>query len=372
MIEIKEFKKLVEPIVGYQKLLFLMSLVTGAIYLNAYLSEFRIPFPVDLGVLPVLLVMVGALSIGFSLLGIAYVFIVSILNSDPFSTGYLRVIHTSKGGVYAPSWGNRIKFTLICYLPIIFMLVVTGLHDVDSPIMQALCWGGVLIWNLLYSVVLSTHAFTSFKERKRFSLRFSFHMIVAQMLSIASLLVLFAIVLPRMEVTNIKVLVVLGIYAGFNAISVHPAFSPRRFNIVNDSTTGLTSDELLQRSYVSPVYFFIGVCWIATLFPPVSTYVAEIPLRLLNIGGGTQFVISSGKKECRSWPDFIIKGEYEYEEKCISNVGKLILQLGDRVYAVFLNKDDKPILVSLNLEKSSILRPISEDNIFFNVNINTK
>src|SRR5690606_17166579 len=92
------------------------------------------------------------------------------------------------------------------------------------------------------------------------------------------------------------------------------------------------------------------------------SYVAEIPLRKLNIGGGIDFVAVDAQRQCRSWPNFII--EIETEDTCTSREGKMILQLGSMAYAIFRDEFNKPQVVSLNIEKSSIIKDLPDDSIY--------
>jgi hypothetical protein len=59
----ERLRQIVKEYTFYEKPILLLAFFIGFIYLNGYLREFEIPFPLEIGILPTLLIVIGALSI---------------------------------------------------------------------------------------------------------------------------------------------------------------------------------------------------------------------------------------------------------------------------------------------------------------------
>ncbi|WP_181318807.1 hypothetical protein, partial [Photobacterium kishitanii] len=140
-----------------------------------------------------------------------------------------------------------------------------------------------------------------------------------------------------------------------------PFFSKRKLiKLTTTENHKLTPDLIIKHTQNSPAWAIILLMVIASFLSPVSSYVGEIPLKLMNIGGGKNFVATDEIKQCNSWPSFIISKKDK--NSCITKEGKLIIQLGSRAYALFKDgQQDK--VVSLDLSKSSIVTNVPKNHI---------
>ncbi|SUB66277.1 Uncharacterised protein [Photobacterium damselae] len=170
------------------------------------------------------------------------------------------------------------------------------------------------------------------------------------------------IIIPRAgDINDLKLSYILFFYIFITVIFIIPIFSKNKLKQLNNSDNdNLDPDFIAKNIQTSPVLAIIFFMILFSLLPQTSSYVAEIPLRLMNIGGGIKFIATDEIKKCDTWPSFIISKRDK--SSCITKTGTLILQLGDKTYALFKDgKDDK--VVSLNLSKSSIVTDIPKNSI---------
>lgn len=341
------------------KILFLLCVLAGFIYLNSYLNEFGIPFPLDLTILPTALIFISCISILIVGIGILYIFIVAIVNMDFMSIGYKRIINTNRHGVYNPRKYNYLTYSLISYiLPFIFSLVVFYNYNLKIIHNQIYLFSGYLAWAFSYGAILTKYS----KEKYTTTFKLTFHFLLTQSLSLISFSVLLAIILPRTsETTPMNIILYIIGFLIVNTMLFFPSFSKEKFNEINNQGIHLSADQLIEKTNIAPPYFMLAIFILLSLFPPFSSFVTELSLRKLNIGGGTDFTITDSYRRCLTWPNFVMKNMQS--GTCTSNNGKLILQLGDRAYAIFYN-NKKPTLVSLNLSKASISTELPQKSIY--------
>jgi len=365
-LNIKEkFASAIESNRVFYKPALILGMISGSIYLNGFLSEYGVPFPLDIGVLTSALLVIGTLSLLLVTITTCYVLLVSLVNLDPFDTCYQRVINTSKSGIYAPKLTNYlILYFFIYLLPFclfFIFLMSDAFESVEFKIYILLFL--YLIWSFLYSAFISRNAYDTIKEKALFSLKMMLHIFLSQIVSIVSLCFFVLILVPRVgNLDDLTFFGVLCVYLIVNIFCLIPVFSSSKFNeIINDENKTVSSDVLIRNTQVTPVWVVVVTLVVISCLPPFSPYVGELPLRILNIGGGVEFIAVDGKRQCNSWPDFIVS--HKDESTCTTKKGKLLIQLGDRAYAIFKDVNSEKI-VSLNLSKSSIVSDIPEDSIY--------
>ncbi|HDU8573908.1 TPA: hypothetical protein RG687_003749 [Vibrio parahaemolyticus] len=362
----------VESIIDKNKALYkpivVGGIISGGIYLNGFLSQFGIPFPLDIGVLTSALLVIGVISTLVVASISAYVLLVSFSHYDFLNTKFHFVINTTKQGVYASRARNYIKFYLLTYfVPVCCFIASSYLYYDDRVSLNGIVYFFCFYFfsYILYGYFVSSGFFLTRKERLLFSAKLFIHMIVSQAVSIASLIMFIAILAPRMgDLTDWEFSGVISIYLLVNFLCLLPIFSVRAAkNILESGELSITSEELVKKTHLTPVWLVVFLMVLLSYVPNVSAYIGEIPLRLLNIGGGVEFIAIDAKRQCDSWPDFII-AQSDKTNKCVSITGKLLIQLGDRAYAIF-PKENTEVIVSLNLSKSSIVSDIPSKSTYW-------
>lgn len=348
----------------YKPTLFL-GMLAGSLYLNAFLSEFGVPFPLDIGVLPTMLLVIGMIAIFLVSITAFYVLLISFINEDPMKSGFHRVINTTSSGLYSSKLRNYLKlytFTYILPYSLFFYLLLSEILTSDSGGVFLIFLLGYTFFSFLYSYFISKHAFNHWKEKIRFARRMTLNLILFQAASLLSLGFFVLILVPRVgNIGDYTFLTIVFAYLIVNMFCLMPIFSKDKFFDVTAKSGSLTADKLITHTQATPVPWVVLLLVLLSFLAPFSTYVGELPLKILNIGGGSDFVAVDGKRQCNSWPNFIISNQTE--NSCTTKTGKLIIQLGDRAYAVF-DEGNKDRIVSLNLSKSAIVNSIPENSLY--------
>jgi len=351
----KEFSTIHKPI-------FFISIIVGAIYLNTYLRGFGIPFPLDLSVLPTILLVIGFFSVLLTIVISMYLLLVAIINIDPWDTGFKRIINTNKAGLYAPQIKNYLIYALVSYiLPFSLFLVITINYGSDTSTKQLVLWFLYLVWAIICSLAWAIDSNLPKNERVPFILKMTFHTFTIQVVTVFSVMVLITIVLSKTpKISDMEFYIILTVYLLINLACILPSFSDRRFQKIQNDNKKLSADDLINKSQLTATYVVLALLVFVSLLPPFAFHIGEIPLRLMNIGGNIEFKVIDARRQCDSWPEVII--DKKDDEKCQSKVGHLIIQLSDRAFTIFENKHGKPILVSLNFSKSAIVSTLPDDS----------
>lgn len=352
----------------FQKPILIGGVISGGIYLNGFLSQFGIPFPLDIGVLTSTLLVIGVISTLVVAIISGYVLLVNLSHYDFLNTNFHFVINTTKEGIYASRAKNYFIFYLITYfVPVLFFISSSYLYyEKIVSIINIVCFFCFyFLFYIFYGYFISLGSFSKKMERLVFSIKLFLHLIVSQAISIISLFMFIAVLAPRVgDLADWELAGIVAIYLIINFLCLLPIFSVRAARkILESEDTSITAEEFVSKTHITPVWFVIILMILLSYLPRTSAYIGEIPLRLLNIGGGIEFIATDAKRQCDSWPDFIISKNVN-SDKCVSITGKLIIQLGDRAYAIF-PRNNTDVIVSINLSKSAIVSDIPTKSIYW-------
>lgn len=364
MDTINSLKDLIIKNVVFYKPIMLAGIISGGVYLNSFLSEYGVPFPLEIGVLTSTLLVVGILSIILVSITACYLLLIYLVSLDPFKTNYHLVINTSKLGVYSSKKRNYLKLYFFTYLlPMSFLIEELYAYDntkSNTHILYILVGTCILI-PFSYSYYISKGSYKIGIERIKFSCKMTVHVLVSQFASFMSLFFFIAILVPRVgSLSNWESIVIITFYLLTNLLCLIPIFSRKKSEkILTCIDKKITPDSLIKETQGTIVWFIFATLLLTSYLPPFSPYVGELPLRILNIGGGVDFVAVDEKKQCDSWPEFIIFEKTP--NSCTTYKGKLIVQLGDRGFILFHDGETEKV-VSLNLSKSSMISEIPKDS----------
>ena len=219
------------------------------------------------------------------------------------------------------------------------------------------------VWAFIYGVVTAQSMKEGFKEKAIAAFKMTFHIFAVQFVSLLSLSVFLLVVLARAKnISELELLLVVCCYAIVNFICILPMFSKTKFDEINQSEKKLNSDEIIQKSQQYPTYLIIVMLIFLSLTPNISPYVGELPLRLLNIGGGIEVQVKDTRRYCDAWPEFII--HKKDDDSCVTKTGKLLIQLGDRAYFTFYKEKVGHLVISLDIGKASISKRVPENSFY--------
>lgn len=361
----ERLRQIIQEYTIYEKPIILLAVFIGFIYLNGYLREFGIPFPLEIGILPTLLIVIASLSIFLVLLVLAYVFLVGLVNVDPFSAKFHALINTDINGLYAPRLRNSIKYALISYVfPFSVFLILAGYYELDSRRIYGALFLGYVIWAFLYSWVLVQRTVAPRTEKLKRAFLMTCHVFMVQCVSIVSLSIFLVIVLTRMKgATEFELVLLIVSYGLLNFMCILPIFSKIKFDELHRSSEKLNSDQLILKSQKQPAYAILVVLLLFSLTPNISPFVGELPLKLLSIGGGMEYQVRDTAERCLAWPEFIVLDRDA--NACVSKTGKLIIQLGDRAFFLFQKEEEGEQIVGMNTKDVITIKALSEKSLFY-------
>ena len=365
-------EKSVSDLTPYLKYLRFIIPLIGFIYLNSYLSEYSIPFPIELSVLPALLLISGIISIFVSMLLLGYVVLVSFTSLDIFSINLHTLINTSyrkKGsnaGFIDMRRSNHFRYILVSYvLPFTFLLVIIWNTDYAKNNIWPIAFpAGYIVWSFLYGLILGHNAENKLSDKVKTAFKIAIHVFCLHVFSIASFAVFFVLIFSRANnVSNGLLIVICAAYIIINSFCLLPFFSKERFEKIHLSGSKFTPEELLKRSHRSPLLFVLPFLFALSLLPPFSAHIGEMSLKLINLGRmNSDVTIKDVKANCDAWPQFI-KQKTE-ETHCVSMPGRKIVQFGSRAYFVFEKEDAEPLVISIDVSKATLLQALPEKSIF--------
>lgn len=361
---LEKIKTIIQYYSTFYKPALIISMISGAIYLNGFLRSFGIPFPLEINVLPSTLLVIGVLSLLIVLITSLYATLVTTMNYDPLNTGYHIIINTSKSGVFSLKIKNYLKLNFFVYLlPFLTLFIIIYKELIPLGYIFSFYFYIVLaLWSIIVSLFILIKKRKYIKNKQSFFLTFTIHIFIFQNISLLSFALFYLIITPRIDnITDLKLLITLIFYLSFNYLLLLPIFSKKKLlELTKNKTHKLTPESIITQTQNSPAWAIIVFMVLASFLPQISSYVGELPLKLMNLGGGSSFVVTDEIKQCNSWPNFIISKKDN--NSCRTKEGKLIIQLGSRAYAIF-NDGQYDKVVNLDLSKSSIVTDLPKDYI---------
>ncbi|WP_353302976.1 hypothetical protein [Sessilibacter corallicola] len=375
MESLKKISKIIEESHALSKttLFFMMSI--GGIYLNGFLSEFNIPFPLEISVLPTILFLIGIISLIILIFLIIYTIIVGLINQHAVTPQIIGLIlQNHKEGWQSNTLRNLITYSLYSYIiPLICLVVWIGFYQVKFSLLAlTILFVAYLLWALIFGIVVTYTSGLPKKDRVKLTLSMTTQIFLIQLLSFLSFSILLLFINERAKnISEIEIILYVIFYSVINFICTYPISLKDKPNEFEDLDEKLTSNVVVQKSQQYPTFTVIFSLFAISLTPNVSPYVGELPLRLLNVGGGQEIAIISSRQECNTWPEIIIRNNDKNKETCITKTAKLLVQLGNRAYLIFNDEKIKGFVISLDIGKASIIKKIPQNSYYFNEELNS-
>lgn len=327
----------------------------GFLYLNSYLRQFGVPFPVD--TVPTLLVAIGGISIFFVAIVAVYLILPGMANEFWMDDEIDKWENASNEGIYSFKYSNRIKRAVVIYtLPALLFLAI--LYAFRSPLTFLIFIVGYPVWGGLYGLGICRKCMP-YDQRRKLIMKVSSYSTSIHILFLPSFIMFFTLVMAlNADIGMISFVLMFLAYVSLNTICLIHVFSPKKIENVNGAEEIPKVDDFPHRPRFNFVYMTLGFLVVLSIIPNVSQYVGKVALRALNIGGEIKFVAKDMSDSCRAWPEFVI--QKSDENVCISKVGKLILMLGDRAYALFERTEGDFKVVRLNLSRSAIVTDLPD------------
>ena len=272
----------------------LLSTIFGAYYFLAYMIHHGLPFPLELTILPTVLLAIGIGSILLISLIILYLFLAAFVHWDPLDVDYPVLIYTNSHGIFAPSrMVLLINWVLIYGGPIsIWLLLLFQDLLPKGQVGVYLIPIGSLIWAILFGVAKVQVDHSRLGRSK---------WVTALKISVTTFLVLllgsFSTILFMFILYSRGLLETVGrqffsslffLSLNFSAMATFVVPSAISLESADETEEKLDAKKLTGRLFKSRNPILFGFILAMTLLPDIAPYVGEIPLKLLNIGGGVE------------------------------------------------------------------------------------
>lgn len=331
-------RKYAEEILRLTKVVSIFASLAGAYYFASYLYAFRIPFPLDLAVLPVALLAIGVIAVIITAIIIAYISILGWAQTDPFDLGYAELIHSDRKGVYYPNpkvalinIGAIFIFPFAFWVAII-ILTPRGMEDLFFYALMV----SYAVWSIAVGAIKanerphqSSKAYLAFAAKvSAFTFGVAFFTLVASLIYIALLST------RGFFDTNVSAVLSLMVFAAINITMLYPYLNVRGFDEENrraiDRGGSLSPKILSKRIHGSGASIVIVILVGVTLFQPFSAFIGELPLRLVGLAPIEARTLHTSEKTASSWPAGLI-GDCE-GTRCSSVPLQVVLDLGRTLY----------------------------------------
>ncbi|PSW57395.1 hypothetical protein C0W54_21810, partial [Photobacterium kishitanii] len=209
---LEKIKTVIQSYNTFYKPILIFSMISGSIYLNGFLRSFGIPFPLDINVLPSTLLVIGVLSLLLVVITSLYAILVTVMNFDPFDTGYHIIINTSKLGIFSLRMRNYLKLNFLIY-PLPFLILFAIIYKELIPLNKIEFFHfyiAIAIWSILISLFILIRKREYIKNKCSFFAAFTIHLFICQNISLLLFFLFTLIITPRVDdITDSKLLTIL-------------------------------------------------------------------------------------------------------------------------------------------------------------------
>lgn len=330
-----------------------ISVALGLYYLMVFSYKAGIPFPLDMAVLPTLLLALGAISILFTFVMVFYSYISIIALFDPLSIGYRNIVYAkpfSRSGNLTSSLINY--FIFFAFSPVLLFLLI--LFGYPYPGYLA------LVFTLLMPVLFSLYAISG--DKSVFSVSFksiSSDVVVIYLKTVLSFFYISVFAIISFYVfqkyvdfgigidTNLEYLAVLVVFLFLSFFIILP---PLRRDSYQQLSEKYHDRDFSQKLTDYPAFFVYMLAGLFSVVPSVSYKTAEAAFNVLNLGGGVERAYYFSKKARVSVPPSIV--ESCEENYCQTKKVKVVFDIGGALYVKnYTDKNESDVLIGLPKDK---------------------
>lgn len=374
---IQNYKYIVTTLVDLSKLPALIGAVFGLFYLFAYTVYEGIPFPIELSVLPTLIMGVGLIGFIFVLVLGSALFLPAITQTEPPNVEYLglfaeRVSENSKVYVQGRELGVQAWRYVLCSalpigIPIFGYLVGWGSNGlvrdvglvVSLPI--SILWLGAVSWLYVDEASKQHQLIESSKTKKQKRISLFAVLLATNALSFFSYLLFVLIVMTtfpewfggKTAIANENLIwIFLGLWLVFTVVNFTSFVPVSRIGEIQKCPD--TSIEKIRLKMPIPFFTLLLVSlilFVSVIWFPLSHKLGEAALRTLGIGGGVErsFCFTDNKI-----PNGLPPSKVSENLGCTADMN-VLFDAGESIYAktskdsarVFRIKRDEIVLQSM-------------------------
>ncbi|OXX55041.1 hypothetical protein B9J80_06075, partial [Vibrio sp. V12_P9A6T4] len=334
-----------------------LTTVLGVYYLFVYTIHEKIPFPLDMSVLPTLFVALGILCLLFTIVIVFYSSISVIVLLDPINIKYHDVFYAKPKYIKNKHVASVLNFVIFyCFTPIVYFLTFYFEYPKEIWI------GSLFIIPILFAYYSLTPDISIFKDKLSTIISVRFWLVTVTFFYIGFFALLSIYVFVKyMEFglaikADSEVLLSLAIFSFLSYLILIPSRHKNSFEVNASKYKSKRIIPLLVSSPAFAVYLFAGIF---SLMPQVASKTASMSFSFLNVGGGIERKYYFTPKSRITVPNELIKhcDNYTYCETKKLNV---ILDLGGSLYVKGDYFGYKDTIVSLPRHKMNSISLGSE------------
>lgn len=335
----------------------LVSSLLGLYYLFVFAYKEQMPFPLDISVLPTMVIALGMLSLLFTFIAIIYSSISVIVLTDPMKIDYESLIISRPKWIRSILIANILNYIIFfCFTPILLLCLYLVEYDYASEATFVSLFSIPILY--VYYALTPNSSIKEDKFRTLKSLRFWKAVITFFYIGIFSFLSVF-VYLKYLKFSlslesDFQYFIALTIFFIFSFFILLPARKRSGFQINADtySKNGFAINILRV-----PAFYIYSFCLILTLIPAIAYNTASVSFKFLNIGGGIERSYYFYKKSKITIPPELIK-KCDNEGYCLTKPLNVTFDLGGVLYVKEVVKDGKKVLISLPKQHLYMIKPL--------------
>ncbi|HEW9976122.1 MULTISPECIES: hypothetical protein [Shewanella] len=329
----------------------LVSSLLGLYYLFVFTFKEGIPFPLDMSILPTMLIALGMLCLLFTCVVILYSSISVIVVSDPVEIGYEDLIVARPNWIKSEMAANVVNFLIFfCMAPVLLFSLSTIEYDHTAEMVFLTLF---LIPALFVYYALTPNQTIKEEKLKTFlTLRFWKSVITFFYIGFFALLSVF-VYLKYLEFglalkTDPQYWLALVV---FFILSFFILLPPRKKNGFQKNADKYSKRKFSKEVLRVPAFYVYSFSLLLTLIPNIAYSTASVSFKFLNVGGGIERSYYFSKRSRVTIPPELID-RCEKEDYCQTKPLNVIFDLGGVMYirGAYLGNDNTLI----SLPKSSL------------------
>lgn len=308
------------------------STLLGIYYLFTFTYFEEIPFPIDMSVLPAVLLAQGILCLLFTIIALLYSLMSVIILPDHFDISYSKLFYARPNWIKSKEIASIINYSIFFCSPPLISFVV---YELKYPWTNEIMLFCLVLVPLLFSYYALTPKESIFTEKGKSLRTFRywktfFTFFYVSILSLTSLLVFGKYVEFGFGIkSDYQFYVAITIFFLISYFVLIPIRKKDAFQIIARQHS--TNENIFSDIRNVPAFYAYAIALFCSLLPPMAAKTSAMSFKILNMGGGVQHAYYFTKKATITVPPDLI-GYCNDDNYCITKSLYVILDLGNALY----------------------------------------
>ncbi len=282
-----------------------LSSLFGLYYLFVFTFKEGIPFPIDISILPGILIALGILSLLFTIVVVLYSTISVIVVTDPVEIDYEDMFFSRPTWIKSKSVAGLINyFFFFCVTPVLLF----SLSIFDYEYVNGVVYLSLFLMPLLFVYYALTPNIRKDKLRALKYRRFWKAAVTFFYINVFALLSVF-VYLKYLEFglhlkTDLQYMAAL---LAFFVLSFFIVLPPRKKDSFQRNAEKFSNTSFTKEILKYPAFFVYAFSLILTLIPSIAYSTASVSFRFLNVGGGIERTYYFSTKSRVTIPPYLVE-----------------------------------------------------------------